>query len=512
MGLYLKVLRFGDDFLDYDLSATIGKDGGSIGRAQGNSLVLPDKEGYVSRIHSKIENHGETFSLVDCSSNGTVILEPIPGDVEGSFNEIFVHQAKRDLVDDSYLLIGDFEIEVKYREEVLQAAVVDDQFDLHELDSSPSANKVATQVDIEQPVFVPPAAGVVTENKEAFESGLAANESVLQDNFATPSFKAPPDAVDQMPEGFDIDDFFSSEEDVPAASVAKPGETDEDDIFAALQNPFEDESIAGSSQAQDIAVAAEVKEDVSTIDATFESNEAQHQESISSPQVEAVEPDSFVAESMPVEQEKMAIPPASAPLVKQHEQLAIKKDCSEAFFKGLGIEAEKIPDNQETLDLLMLNAGKMLRTLLENNISLLQARADMKREFSAAVTVIKKEENNPLKFCQTVDEALPYLFLQNVPGFLPAETAVEESVYDLCSHQMAMMAGIQAALKGAVNKFDPMVIEKSCDAGHFNKGSKYWEFYSSNYNKISTDALSDFFGSDFAEAYERQTRAMKNTR
>jgi type VI secretion system FHA domain protein len=145
-------------------------------------------------------------------------------------------------------------------------------------------------------------------------------------------------------------------------------------------------------------------------------------------------------------------------------------------------------------------------------MTLLKARADIKREFSSSMTILQKEENNPLKFCLSVDEALAHFFINPSPGFLSGQSAVEESSSDLCTHQMAMMSGIQNALQSTISVFDPVVLENSSNIGGFNKNSKYWEYYVSHYKKLSREAQAEFFGDDFSKAYEQQVRAMNNSR
>ena len=516
MGLYLKVLRLGDDFLDYDISATIASAGGSIGRAQGNTLVLPDKEGFVSRTHAKIEAEGDVFFVLDCSSNGTLVLEPIPGDVEESYNEVFVHQAKRQLVDGSYIVIGDFEIQLQYTQQADDPAQASAQLEPIVVESSAPTPSAAIEKQFKPAVFAPPP--VEDKITETYESALAGQESVLQDNFSVselqsvsqPKSVPEPSVVNDIPEVFSMDDFFSDEAE-PAPSVVV--EDDEDDIFAGFQDPFAGESLVDEGLQPEIPKETEVSTKQTESTAKVEQEQTQNKDIELPVQVEAES--AHINEAVVTEQKQAEpVEPDVAVSAKHIEQPVSSRGAGDyqAFFKGLGLDVSKIADDPESVDLLMLNAGKMLRTLVENNISLLQARADLKREFSTAVTTIKREENNPLKFCNSVDEALSYLFIENSPGFLPAQLAVEESVYDLCSHQMAMMAGIQTALKAVVSKFDPTIIEKSCDVGTFNKGSKYWDYYQSNYTKMSKEAQSDFFGADFAGAYERQTRAMKNTR
>ncbi len=516
MGLYLKVLRLGEDYVDYDLSATFTASGGSIGRSAENDLTLPDTEGFVSRMHAKIESDGEVFTITDCSSNGTLVLEPIDDDSVDAFNEIYIHADKRKLIDGGYIVIGEFEIQVQYNGECYKSSDTTGFIEPPKVDTTLSKKKESVEKSFKQPVFA--TTTDLEQSTEPFEFESNANVSVLQDSFSLPEAKEDINREQQIPEAFNIDDFFGGgNEDTPNTA-----ETEEDDIFASLQNPFADEEL----KQQPVNIQPEQQTDKvteipsePTPDETIDNNIpldihdssdliSDVEESVVSERGDLDEPQ---INSSPLEsQHKIPVNPAVLTVPKEQEQTGKKQANSDAFFKGVGFDTTNLPDDENALEQILFNAGNMLRVLLIANMSLLKARTDLKRELPTALTVVQKEENNPLKFCQNIDEVLPYLLFENSPGFLSGQLAIDESSHDLCTHQMAMMAGIQAALKETINKFDPSVVERTCETGHFNKASKYWECYESSYKKLSIEAQADFFGSDFAAAYERQVNALKN--
>jgi predicted component of type VI protein secretion system len=76
-------------------------------------------------------------------------------------------------------------------------------------------------------------------------------------------------------------------------------------------------------------------------------------------------------------------------------------------------------------------------------------------------------------------------------------------------HQLAMTAGIQAALTALLREFDPDRYERQFEEGIvFQKKAKCWDAYVKAYSRLTAEALENFFGDDFAEAYERQVRAL----
>jgi predicted component of type VI protein secretion system len=521
MGLYLKVLRLGEDCVDYDLSATFSATGGSIGRSEENDLTLPDTEGFVSRIHAKIESDGEVFTITDCSSNGTLVLEPIDDDSVDAFNEIYIHADKRILIDGGYIVIGEFEIQVQYNGECYKSSDTTGFIEPPKVDTTLSKKKEPVEKVFKQPVFASTSTTDLEQSTEPFEFESNANVSVMQESFSIAEAKEDINQQQEVPEAFNIDDFFGSDKNVGKNT----DETEEDDIFASLQNPFAEEevkqqpvNVQKEQPEQQIEKVTEIPPEPTSVE-TKESNVpldvkessdfiSEVEESVVSEMDDLDEPQ---INSSPLESaHEDPIRPVALTVPNKQEQTLKKQANSDAFFNGLGFDTANLPDDENALEQILLNAGNMLRVLLIANMSLLKARTDLKRELPTALTVVQKEENNPLKFCQSIDEALPYLLFENSPGFLSGQLAIDESSHDLCTHQMAMMAGIQAALKETINKFDPTVVERACEAGHFNKASKYWEFYESSYKKLSKEAQAEFFGSDFAVAYERQVNALKN--
>ena len=81
-------------------------------------------------------------------------------------------------------------------------------------------------------------------------------------------------------------------------------------------------------------------------------------------------------------------------------------------------------------------SGKGLRALLI-------ARSDVKREFRIEQTVLRVTDNNPLKFAASDEQALLALLDPN-SGAL---RAMQETVDDLKTHQIATLAATQAAAR-----------------------------------------------------------------
>jgi type VI secretion system FHA domain protein len=162
----------------------------------------------------------------------------------------------------------------------------------------------------------------------------------------------------------------------------------------------------------------------------------------------------------------------------------------------------------------MLLLGQLLRESMRGAVELLVARAALKREMRAEMTMIVSRENNPLKFSPTVEVVLQHLLGPPTPGFMPAATAVRDAFDDLRAHQLGVMAGMRAALDGVLQRFNPQQLEgkltrKSAIDSLIpsTRKAKLWEAFNELFAQLQTEAQDDFdelFGKAFLKAYEDQ--------
>lgn len=177
------------------------------------------------------------------------------------------------------------------------------------------------------------------------------------------------------------------------------------------------------------------------------------------------------------------------------------------FLKGAGVSAELPPAE---LEQVMFTVGALFREMVDGLMTVLRARAEVKSQFRVAVTTIRAANNNPLKFTADPGDAIKLMLDPRHPGFLEPRRAVQEGLSDVMNHQLAMTAGIQAALADALRRFHPTVFEKPFEEGLvFQKKAKCWEAYVKAYPELANDVLENIFGDTFAEAYERQMQILK---
>lgn len=207
-----------------------------------------------------------------------------------------------------------------------------------------------------------------------------------------------------------------------------------------------------------------------------------------------------------------AVPPKASPPAGADQSL-------EAFLRGAGLEGQI-----ETKDLpedVLTAVGGLTRILVRGLMDLLRSRSQIKNELRLSMTILGGVENNPLKFTATVDDALLHL-MRPMPGYLGPEEAVEEAVDDLIAHQVAVISGMQAAIKTLLRRFDPGALEQRMEklypvAAHvpLQKQAKLWSLFEQSYEELNRELEEDFlqlFGRLFAEAYEDQVERLKRER
>ncbi|SEF26226.1 type VI secretion system-associated FHA domain protein TagH [Variovorax sp. NFACC27] len=209
--------------------------------------------------------------------------------------------------------------------------------------------------------------------------------------------------------------------------------------------------------------------------------------------------------------------PAPRPAAPPPERMASDDELLAAFLRGLASTHQ--PPEMLTPG-LMERIGSMLRSATEGTLQLLLTRQEFKREVRAEVTMIAAQANNPLKFSPTVEVALAHLLGPGVRGFMPPEAAMRDAFNDLRAHQFGVMVGMRAALAHVIARFEPAELEKKISAKtaldalfSANRKAKLWDQFVSLYGGIASEAEDDFhslFGKAFLEAYEEQMARLRS--
>ena len=195
-------------------------------------------------------------------------------------------------------------------------------------------------------------------------------------------------------------------------------------------------------------------------------------------------------------------PAASADAV--HELVA-------ALYAGLGLPGRE-PARPSAPQMQLI--GALLRAAVEGTLGLLASRTIAKRELGATRTVPRSRANNPLKFAIDADTALAQLLKPPQRGFIAPTAAVRDAFDDIRAHEIAVLAGMRAALEAVLARFNPETLESRLAAKGMwdnlvpvNHKARLWERYTEQHAEIMQEIEDDFdslFGRAFLDAYEEQ--------
>ena len=184
--------------------------------------------------------------------------------------------------------------------------------------------------------------------------------------------------------------------------------------------------------------------------------------------------------------------------------------------EGAGVRLDPPPN---TGPAFMRVVGMMLRAAVEGTVQQMAIRQATRQELQAQVTVIRPKNNNPLKFAPDGQSAMEQMLQPAVRGFLPGPAAMTDAMHDLLGHAIGTMAGTRAALEGVLKRFGPQELEAKLSKHSvldsvlpMNRKAKLWELYLQHYGSIRDEAQEDFhtlFGRAFLAAYEQQLERLR---
>ena len=481
---------------------TLDRRGMTIGRGANNDWTLEDPDRHMSKNHCVIEYRDGQYLLTDTSTNG-VFLNRSP--------ERLLRDSAVLLSDGDVLGVGVYEIAVQYLADDPLAAEADDPFaglpppyedpveqkkkiDLADTYESPDEfvktldAPDAGLVDDEDPFGL---AGPAPSPRGTIDDGL--------DPFAGPPTGAVPGAVgggarDLIPddadligpgyetgaehdlmEGHSVADHVRREQDYfrpPQAEQAIPDDWEAATGGAGLAPQAPPPGAAAAAQPTPPGAAAAAQ---------------------------PTPPGAAAAAQPP--------PPPSAQQASGPGDLALVR----AFLAGAGMKGLDVSDRE--LEELMRTVGATFRQMVEGMREVLMTRSSIKSEFRIDQTMLKAKENNPLKFSTSGEEAMKALLQKPMPGYLPAERAVQEGFEDIRAHQIAVMAGLQVALTALLKRFDPETLAKRLEKNSLlgSKKARYWDVFTELYEEIAREAEDDFqslFGREFSRAYTDQVKKL----
>ena len=494
------------------------ENGATIGRVDGNNWILPDAERFVSSRHASITNEAGMWYLTDVSTNGTYVNDP--GFLIGNGHTV-------PLNDGDKLFLGDYEILVSVTSATTtgahtgsitgaaQTGPASGLFDSPPID--PSIPGAGSNLD--------PLAAIMGDSNDPFDmspSSVPAAPHIttppeINDNQDPLALFDSPDLVDEdsTPPDDWLDDRGAQENHgSPLQQNYVPPRASNNQI----PDDWDKTHMPGMSpQPTPVAQPDPVPPPVAPPAAAIPDYTTPPQQTVPPPQP--------VAPQAPPPQQA---PPAATGQYPQRtgvfrapeptvQQPAIEVDAGSAeglrrFLTAAGIDPERMPP--QAANAVFQLAGSVFREVVQGLMEVLRARDELKSELRIARTVIQSAKNNPLKFSVSTDEALTKLLFPQEHGYMAPVEALNEAIDDIKAHQLAMTAGLSAALSSIMEQFDPEELEdqfqktlKHSPLAALRGKSKYWEMYQDLYKELAGDSGSNIlalYGEDFATAYQEQ--------
>ena len=546
--------------------------GGSFGRADDNTWVLPDPERVVSSHHATIAFEAGKYFVIDSSTNGT-FLNDAPAAVQSG--------AKQPLTEGDVLGVGDYRLKVSMRVPEIKAnlpkglAPVDffDENDKTRMSEANAENMQSGVADFDH--FLEPNAQKSAQDdqwgylndSQVEPAGIKpiADDSLLASTHGASAkdldplarlgggdrseiawdndedwWKSPGSEADNAPldrHTIDVKPVAPQPAPVPQIPVPPPSRTETPPPIspppsspAVEDNPFQGSAdlMDGISQGDD---SSDLLNSVgASSEAGFEATPdfppmPQSPPSIPVPIPQAPQappqapvPPDFAEAPAPVA--SPAIPPAkpvgnqlgvSGQVPQAPQPVDVQDIRALAHHLGLG------NINDEQLQQLLPDAAAIIQESVARLIELMRARTSMKNEMRVEQTMIQLQDNNPLKFSVTAKDAMAAMFGTSNPAFMSPGDAIKDSFDDLSDHQMAVLNGMRAAYEFMLQQFSPKSLENrlGVKSALLSKNAKKWEAYEKHFESLRRDpetAYRRLFGEEFASAYESQLNELKNSR
>lgn len=514
--------------------------GGTFGRADSNTWVLPDPDKFLSSCHCEIIFADNQFYLEDKSTNGTF--------VNGGF-EPLGRGTRHPLRDGDFFEIGDYRFAIQMAQQSQNAFA--SPFDVSPVQSgnSPLFEEAAKEDFFGRG---PADAGSLFEQQQdplaLWDKRPKTNESPFGQQ---PTYSPSGDNDSLLDNFVGLDkparvDNFSSMSTAPGIdqAISWPSATSEslipedwaDDLLSSAQTNISASSSGKTIPDEENMSPFAVQPMATTSDTPFEipkpnariplaerilGMDIPAEKPLTAQPAAVLERDTFVAGAQ-VADAKPQIN-IHAPVQTQSPEApsvaAVKSAPDHVLIEALGLDVSRLSE----ADMVEISrvTGLLMREIVDGMLGVLRSRASIKNEFRMNVTTIQPIENNPLKFSVCVDDALENLFIKKSNAYKKPVDAFREGFQEIAEHQLAMIAGIRQGFESMMERFDPEQLEKTFSKqvkGSVIPGmqkAKFWSSYTEYYKGFTDNMEFSFqhlFGSDFVTAYEDQLRRLTAAR
>ncbi|MBD8891286.1 type VI secretion system-associated FHA domain protein TagH [Roseibium litorale] len=561
MSLTLRLMNSGT--LPNGMSSVPMKDGVlTIGRGEENDLSLPDPDRLLSKRHCVIEERAGDFVIIDFSTNGTFL----------NYGSERIGQIPTPLSHGDVVLLGAFELVVDITSAQAHAMAAEPLPPAEDSRHAPvSPVRDPAHISLDDPLdngaepwdaffgepLDAPGHGSLPSGQPAAHPGawappvrpsdpLAFDDPLGRDDPLAPGaplglddpFAAAPEALQggmpgqsAWPHGASEGDHRPTQQDFfPTPSVQSSLIPDDwDDLLPPAAAPQASPAAPAQQPVKQVSPAPQAFKPVQApfddpLDGPLEGSLPELQpeafpdplsEPAANPFAEPL-PEARAAAASPAAQAPAPLTPAApAPMAAAPAPSQGSEAAARAFLAGAGAGHLAIP--AEELEETMARMGRVFAALVAGMREILLTRAAIKSEMRMNRTMISSGGNNPLKFSISPEQAVEAMIRPSVRGYLDAETAAAQALADIRAHEIAMMSGMEAALRDLLMRLDPnqlsLRIESSSSLGGLLGGKKarYWEAYEKMYAQIARETEDDFqaaFGREFARAYEEQLKKL----
>ena len=199
---------------------------------------------------------------------------------------------------------------------------------------------------------------------------------------------------------------------------------------------------------------------------------------------------------------------ATAPVAKPAPSAGpTQATALDPFFRGAGLQPVRLDDKQA--EQVLQRLGQIMREVVLGLSENLHVRAEQKNVMRVPTTTIQPQNNNPLKFSASVEEALNNLLFRDSAEYLSAVDAVRETFGDIKQHQQQVLAAMRTAVVDYIGRLDPEELENKIGRGHTLLGAanklKYWDLFKDLFQVVSQCQPGQFphqFIEELARAYE----------
>jgi len=543
MTLTLVAVSLNDQPLSQPITAVFDARGGTIGRADHNTMALPDPQRHVSRLQAEVVAHDQGFVIRNVGSANPIVVGT--RSLGGSDTHELAHG--------DTLRIGPYVLKVQISTAHSEAPT---RPGLQRLASAPTPARQAS-VPVAGPTAPAPLSGNAFADLlgSGGGGGSVSSDNPFADLLGAP---APPPSAAPLRTPAPVDPFADLMPPPAGVAARSPALAPQPPPAARLPDDFDPfaapaaKPVAGPA-APVVDPFADLMPQAAapSIDAMFgigSAAPASKDDPLAhfisgggAPSAPAVSSDPLAmfapapppaAPTAPAQADRLsalhdawqpprqAVPPprpagAESP-TRAPDDVASQAALWAAFCEGAGINS---PLPSSGLAQRLREVGRILRNAIDGTLQMIAVRATTKHELRAGMTVIRQVNNNPLKFSPDAKAGLEQLLQPPLRGFLDGPAAMNDAMQDLVGHSIGTVAGMRAAVEGMLDRFAPEALERKLVGTSMldsvlpmNRKARLWDLYLQHHESIRAEAQEDFhtlFGKAFLAAYEQQVERLR---